>query len=976
MSKALKTYSNMKQYRISLIAIFATGCMLDPVDNNKLPIWSATYEVPLIQTEITLESILEDSLISTQSTGEHGDQIYVFEKTVDINRVEVGNRLKIDPIEKDIVQYASEVKSDSSSTNMTVKYNSVGLDDISEPISAEIGLIELDNIDPDTTEPFLFSEIMPPDLVTAIETALGGGDSASVVVDTVALTPQQKPLSFDSFIWADVDSGFLDVTIINNMFIPLGDSIDVDVIYNVGESFRLTWDTEILPGDSSTRSQDISGLSLPGDLLIRVSGRSNGSQGELVTVTHDDLISTFRIRAEAREIQVTQTYAIVPEQTITDASTIALEPSETVIEEAVLLSGDLDITITNNMPLTGSARLMIPSLFNETPDAVFEETFEIQPGTFAVPTSDLTGWTMTMDFYDQQLDYNYQIITDDTDPGYVLLDQFDNVELDLTITNISFSEITGQIEQQTITDDGEFDIESDSQIQRSSISEGYMTIGIRNRIGGEADVRLTVPELIDGGNSLDTLLAVGADTSQHTISLVGYDVVPVSLENQRLTYSTETVTRIDTFTYHLLDSIDVELDLSELTFNAVTGYISQEDNIEEEAIELDSETKVETALIDSGEIQLTIRNFIGLEADILLEIPELTEGYSSLAVSFPVTATSQPIIETIDISGYRLDLPLDDQRIHYTSTLTIPSDELLSLTLDDSITVDVFIDTLRFASLTGIIDPIEMDIDTVEQEISALPEEINGFDFANVEIAIEFDTDITIPVFLDLTLEAKNTDGDVVTSSVSNWNITDSATVIIPNAANLINIRSDRILAYGSAHVGGEGVSGSVSSDQSITGKMLIRAPLELEIDPDAVIVTHPRPVTGRDAEATVAEEIEEILVFVRYDNQFEFSTSLRVTMSQDTLSFDDGTADVLVDSLVLNPDESAQDSLVLTDERLDLFNQDSMYIQAELQVLGQTDQNGRPIPARLLSTDTLGLNLYGRLQYLMDGAELVGKSE
>ncbi|UCH62170.1 MAG: hypothetical protein JSU77_10215 [Fidelibacterota bacterium] len=969
----------MKQYWLAFIAVFATGCMLDPLDKDNLPVWSTTLEIPLIQTEITLEGILEDSLISAYPTGEDSDQIYVFNKTVNMERVEVGNRMKIDPIKESFVQYASDVTVDSSTTTLTVGYDTVGLDDIIEPISAEMGLIELDNIDPEQTAPFLFSEIMPPALVTSIENAIdAAGGSANVVVDTVALFPQQKPLSFDSFNSADVSSGLLDVTIINNMFIPLGAPIDVDVRNSVGAFiFKLTWDTEIAPGDSSTRSKDIGGLSLPGDLLIEVSGTSNGSQGELITVTSADLNSSFRIRAEAREIQVTQTDAIVPEQTITDTSTIALEPSETVVEEAVLLSGELNIAITNNLPLTGNARLTIPSLYHDTPDSVFEETFALQLGTFAIPASDLTGWTMTMDFYDQQLDYNYRIITDDTDPAYVIMDQFDNVDLDLAITHITFSDIKGQIEEQTNIDSGEIDIESDSRIQSASISEGHLRVGITNGIGGEADVRLTVPELSRMGSSLDTVLTVGPGVNQHMIGLSGYYVVPRSLDDQRLTYRTETVTRSGIYTYDLLDSIYADINLSELTFDAVTGYIIKEDIVEEDDIELDSETKVETAVIDSGEIQLTIQNFIGLEADVLIEISEMTKGDSGFTVSLPVTSSTEPVLETVDISGYSLSLPLDDQRIHYISTLRITSDELLSLTLEDSITVDVLIDTLRFTSVAGIIDTVEVEIDTVEQEISTLPEEMDGFDFTDVELTIEFDSDITIPVFLDLALEARTTDGELATTSVSNWNITDSASVSVPNGADLFSIRPDRILVYGLARVGGEGVFGTVTSNQSITGMLAVRAPLELEIGPDALITTDPYMVTEKDAEETVAEEIEEVLVFIHYDNQLEFGTSLSVFMSQDTLGFlDDGTAHVLVDSLVLSPNESGLDSLVLNDERLDLFNQDSMYIQARLGVVGQTDQSGQPIPSRFLSTDTLRLNLYGRLQYLVDGAELAGKTE
>jgi hypothetical protein len=420
----------------------------------------------------------------------------------------------------------------------------------------------------------------------------------------------------------------------------------------------------------------------------------------------------------------------------------------------------------------------------------------------------------------------------------------------------------------------------------------------------------------------------------------------------------------------------VAINLSGLTFDAVTGYISQGNIVDEDVIELDNDTKVETALIDSGQIQLIIQNFIGLEADVLFSIAELTLDGTSLESSFGITSTTEPVLQTIDLSGYSLNLDVADQQVNYTSTLTIDSEELLTLTLNDSIAIDVLIDTLWFSSVTGIIDTVEVTIDTVEQEISALPDDMDGFEFTNVEISIDFESGISIPVFLDLTMEASNSTGEMETSSITNWNITDSSSVIIPHANELINIQPDMILAYGSARVGGDGTSGTVTSDQTIAGLLSVKAPLELEILPNAQITTDPELTTEADAGKTVPEELEEIMVFIRYDNEFKFGTAVTVLMSQDTLHFDDGTADVLVDSLLIYAGETGLDSLVLNDERLGLFNQDSMYVQAKINVLGQTDENGNSVPSKFFSTDTLQLNIYGRIQYLMDGPELAGDDE
>ncbi|MEE9162724.1 MAG: hypothetical protein V3U35_07100 [Candidatus Neomarinimicrobiota bacterium] len=961
----------MKKYWIAIIAIAGSSCTLDPLHEENLPVWTAAFDLPLMKAEITLATFLADSLITPQAVGTEGEQIYVFNKTVELERVEVGDRLKMDPVESSLVQQASAVTIDSTTTTFAIGFDPVELDSITELVSAEVGPIKLTNVAPEETSPFLFREVMPAGLVTAIEVAIGGG-SADVVVDTIALVPQQKALAFDSFRSAEVSSGSLEVTIINDLFIPLGAPILVEVKDSTGifTLFALQWDTEIGVGDSATRTQDLTGMSLPGDLLIVVSGTSNGSQGEVVTVTAGDLDSGFRTRVAARDLEVSQTEAIVPAQTIRDTSAIALETSDTIIEEAVLRSGNLSIAITNGLPLTGQVSLTVPSLYLGSVDSVFRQSFELQAGTFTVPGSDLAGWTMSMAAAEQELRYHYRVTTDDTEPEFVTLAQTDLVELNLAVRNITLRQITGQIETQTILDSGDIDIESDSQILNASISAGSIEIGIQNRIGGESQVRIRVPELSRGGSLLDTVLEVSPGTRSHVIDLSGYEIAPVSVADQRLTYSTETVTQSGFYTYDLLDSIDVEVRMSELTFDAITGYVSQEDIIEEFVIELESETKVERAVIEAGEVQLTLRNFIGLEASVVIEIAELARADSALAVSFPLTSSTQPQVRRVDIAGYVLSLPLTDQRIHYTSTLAIPSDELLTLALEDSITVDVFIDTLRLSSLTGVVEQFEMALDTVEQALAPLPEEMDGFDFANVEITLDFDADMTVPVMRDLTLEAQGGDGAVRTATVTGWNIVDSATVVIPDATELVNIRPERILAYGMAHVGG---AGTVTSDQGIAGMLAVRAPLELEIGPDALIITDPRRITGEDAAETVSEDIEELLLFVEYANDFEFGATLRVFMSRDTLRLEEGAGDVLVDSLVLSPEAAGLDSVMLNDARLDLFNQDSMYIQAHLRLLGQTGENGEPEAARFLSTDTLKLNLYGRLEYLMNGADLAG---
>ncbi len=962
----------MKHIFIIIIFLFV-GCALDIPNENKLPQWSTILEVPIIQTTLDLNEFLEDSLIATYPLGEGGDSIFVFNKTIQLDTVTVGDKLKIDPIEKDIVQYASAIDIDSSQTTFSIGYDSVGIDDISELIDAEIGLIDLHNIGSQNTEPILFSDAMPSSLVNIIETTINAaGGSAEVIVDTVALIPQQKTISFDSFTSVTIDSGFIDVKINNNLFIPLGAPIYVDIKNSIGtELFQLIWNSEIAAGDSSTISHNVSEMTLPGDMLVEVSGTSNGSQGEEVAITTADLSSTFTINVSARDFSVSEATAAVPSQTINDTSVITLNPSETIVEQAVMSHGELDIAVTNNLLLTGNILLNIPSLYYESIDSTLKLNFSLESGSSSMPTVDLDGWSLLMNFDNQSLDYNYIIITNDTDPDNISISQTDNVELDLNISDIFFSSVTGQIESQIVEKSGDINIESESRIQSASISNGQMNLIVDNSIGGSSNVHLIVPELIIGNSMLDTVLFIDSGENEFVIPLSDYELHPVSVDDQRLTYNTSTTTLVETSTYFLHDSISITMNLSDLTFNAVSGYLNQDDNIQMDRIDLDNDTKIQNAEIDSGKILFTIQNFIGLEADVIFSIEELKQGSDPLETSFQISSSTDPFQREIDLSGYTLSLPLDSQSVNYTSTLSIPNDQLLSLTLNDSIAIDVLIDTLWFGSITGIVDTVDVSIDTVKKEISALPEDMDGFDFANVEISIDFESGITIPVFLDLTLESSNSNGASETVSISNWNISDSSTVIVPNASTLINVQPDQILAYGSARVGGDGTIGSVTSDEIILGELSVRAPLEFEIGQNALITTDPTLLNENDSDI-VPEEIENIVLFVEYDNDFEFGSMITVSMSQDTLDFESGTADLLIDELQIGSTSTGLDSIELNDNRLGLFNQDSIYLRVEIKVIGQEDDNGNPVSSKFLSTDEMHLNIYGRVQYLIDGPDIL----
>jgi len=400
----------------------------------------------------------------------------------------------------------------------------------------------------------------------------------------------------------------------------------------------------------------------------------------------------------------------------------------------------------------------------------------------------------------------------------------------------------------------------------------------------------------------------------------------------------------------------------------VTGYFDQDAIVDNNTIVLEEETKIEEALFRTGELEITIINNIGAEAKVDFSVAEIVNKTNDLPLKHTInlTSSSDPVVETIPLDGYKIVIPLTDlsanQKIHYTSKVSIPSDREMTLDFGNKIDVDVNLVNLSFESVSGYIDTVNVSIDSVDQEITALPEELDGINLNDVEIQIEFDSNIEVPIVLDLTLVSSNKNGESVESKVCQ-NITDNPIVQIPDAAALINIKPDRIIAYGSASVGG---SGYVSVDQYIQGTMNISIPMSLEITEDATINIEPSLVKEE-----IPEELEEITLYAYLDNQFEFNGTLQVLAAKDTLYFEN---DPLIEpdtiaTFHLLPDSIYEEVIVIDDVKFNLF-QDSLYIKTVVKLLSNLDSDGNPIATRLFKNDSLTIRLSGSIKGLIDLAE------
>lgn len=942
------------------ILVLVSSCSIEP-DTEKLPIIQPELGFSVYQESITLNDVdllTGDSSITKESYG-NSDSIFVFNKTVKIDKQEVGDKLSIEDINKQFSQSVDNVTIEDTEVEEKIGFDPVGIDPIENVVQSEVGIISLDNIDPQTTDPYLFSSIYPS--VNDIP------NESSVNIPGFDLEPVTNNFTFNDFSEAVFSSGSLSLTVVNDLVIPLG---DVDVKLKNSDGVEISGASTTIAGPINSGTQatgilDLSGVTLPGAVIVEVTGSSPGQDN--ILINDDAKSSSFSVQISGSDLEVTSATAKIPAQTISESGSIDLAADSNKVVLATISGGNLFIEIDNYMEVTSQMNLTIPSLKTPTGNS-FQTSIDIAGNTAdIIDETDISGYSLSMNIDAQSVVYEYDVITIDTADDLITITSADSIVVNITLNGpsvgeqLSFSSFEGMVTPQDLGFDGVMDIESDSDILEANLSQGNLTININNGINtsasGAPSAIITINEIINSSDNQPLVINTGTmygEMSPQIIDLSGYKIL-MSQDNQSLNYSAEVVTEYAIGTYSLLDSIDVDIIVSGLGFSTVRGFFSQDAMSDSNSISLDDSTIVHTAVLKSGVLALSIDNSIGVVADVFFQINEFYNNSISLDTTFTISAGVTDV--QLDLSGYSLILPsdVDTQKVNYVSNISLPSDQEMTLSLSDSISIAVSMTNMAFSSVTGQINPVTVTIDPVEQTIDALPEELDGFDFEDVEMNLDFTSSIDLPVYLDLSITAYNdTNGDSITKNVSQ-NIHANPNVQIPDASALINIRPDRIIARGSAQVGDLDSVGTVASDDSLSGIMIVRAPLMFIVDANTEISPDPSELVGEGDSLGIPEDIMDIAVILSIDNQWGFGADLSVLLAPDSVSLTNGNVDTLISGFSFDPDASITDTLSLDEEAFDLLSRSPNWIQPKIKIISDDDQ-----PVKFLSTDTLTITIDG----------------
>ena len=258
-------------------------------------------------------------------------------------------------------------------------------------------------------------------------------------------------------------------------------------------------------GEQQSALLDLSNVTLPGDIIVEVTGSSPGQNN--VLIDNDAKNSSFSVEITGSGLEVTSATAKIPAQTISEVGTIDLASDSNKVVLATIAAGKLVIDIDNYMAITSEMNLSIPSL--KTPDGSdFQTSINIGANSSdLISETNISGYALSMSMDEQSVDYSYDVTTQDSGEDLIVITSTDSIIVNIILEGpvdgqqLSFSDFEGKVTPQDLGFDGQMNIESDSDILEANLNSGSLILNINNGINtssnGSPEAIITIDEIVN-----------------------------------------------------------------------------------------------------------------------------------------------------------------------------------------------------------------------------------------------------------------------------------------------------------------------------------------------------------------------------------------------------------------------------------------------------------------------------------------------
>lgn len=455
------------------------------------PEWDADFLTPLVATTITLQQMVSDTILESDSSG---NCFLVYESL--IGEVYLDSLLEIP----------------DTTVSYTASLNNLNINDIIFDYSVSLGDIARE----DSTQNGATS-----DLYTTIMTAHNLGTPAHI--DPIA------PMIFDDvvidasdyFQTVTLEDGVLEITIDNQLPIVLTNAIyeiknAISGLVVVRDSFNI-----INPGTVATHTHSLAGMTLESELTGYVSISSPGSIGDV------SIDTSYAVTAhiEIKNIKILSAIARFPAQEIISLNQTAdLINGDIQLTKAIIKEGTANIILSNTLaqdidfsfelpgaklstvPLTISGTLPAGTVSNPSMVSISRDMSNYEIGfdgirPFELVQGDLNGNSVIDPPTDNSLYYKLTGSIDSTG-NFINLSQSDYISAQCTFTGLRPAYIKGYFGNTQGDTSGvvSYNILPQVEITGASFADANVFLTVENEIGASAKLTIQTLRAINSQN--------------------------------------------------------------------------------------------------------------------------------------------------------------------------------------------------------------------------------------------------------------------------------------------------------------------------------------------------------------------------------------------------------------------------------------------------------------------------------------------
>ncbi|HKK69793.1 MAG TPA: hypothetical protein VKA86_01150 [Candidatus Krumholzibacteria bacterium] len=260
------------------------------------------------------------------------------------------------------------------------------------------------------------------------------------------------------------------------------------------------------------------------------------------------------------------------------------------------------------------------------------------------------------------------------------------------------------------------------------------------------------------------------------------------------------------------------------------------------AVEMPDSVRIRSAVVGQGRLSFRVRNDLPLDAVATIDIGAFVSPTGNpLQIVLPLDAETSET-RTIELADYTLAFdggPGEDLEV--VADVHVPGTEGAYVEISSTDVIRVTVDpiALSFRSVTGIVDPITIDLEPETTDLD-IPDDLDDLQLQRAELALGFTTSLGMPIAIRLHVEGTNAQGGMVPLDTEidlpavSGSDPELVNVVLDeqnsDVVAFLNNLPETVVFSGTARVG-DGVSeGTVASSDSVAARWAIRAPMTVAL--------------------------------------------------------------------------------------------------------------------------------------------------